>query len=87
MGNYMSGNSITKNFTTALLTESVKLAWVLIRIGQHWDASRGPLVVTRLYKRILSAGEALEGWTEGTAGRLGIDILRVLEPIVEAHVG
>jgi hypothetical protein len=79
--------SITKHITTALLSEGVKLAWLLIRLGQHGEASRGPIALSRLYRRILSAGTTLEVWTERTAGRLGIDVLDVLAPITTARLG
>ncbi|WP_035722622.1 hypothetical protein [Bradyrhizobium sp. ARR65] len=87
MGRYMSGTSFTKNFTTALLTESVKLAWGLISVGQQGHESRGPLAMSRLYECLLLGGQALEGWTERTAERLGIDILDVLAPIAAARLG
>lgn len=83
----MSGTSITKNVTTALLTENVRLAWALIRLGQQGPSSRAPVVVLRLYRGLLSAGLALEAWAERTAGRRGIDILDVLAPITYARLG
>ncbi|KYK49562.1 hypothetical protein A1D31_24970 [Bradyrhizobium liaoningense] len=84
----MSRTSITKNITTALLAESIKLAWALIRFGQNgYCSSRAPIVVARLYRRLLSAGEALKGWTERTAGWLGTDILDVLARVGPAPRG
>ncbi|MFK4385896.1 hypothetical protein ABIA40_005304 [Bradyrhizobium sp. USDA 223] len=83
----MSDTNIAKTVTTALLSSSVGLAWALISLGQRGSISRAPVVILRLYKRLLSAGEALEGWTERTAGRLGIDILDVLARVGPAPRG
>jgi hypothetical protein len=78
----MTTNANAKTFTTALLTESVKLAWVLIRLGQQGRESRCPLVVSRLYKRLWLAGEALEAGCDRIAARLGI-----LDAVLERCAG
>jgi hypothetical protein len=99
----MSGTSITKNVTTTLLTESVKLAWLLINIDQQLAKRTytAPRPCGRLYgavaewragvslelsKRLMLAGEALEGWTERTAERLGVEVMDVLAPLAATRI-
>lgn len=92
----------TKTFATAALTEAMALAWRLIYGGQGvidaWLVDQGAIESRPLghwcVQRLLglsavavSAGERLERMVERIAGQLGINMLDVLTPRVDARLG
>jgi hypothetical protein len=88
----MTINSITTKAGTVLVSVIIKNAWHLLSAGEQGCATLDklpwvPAVLWRACASVRAMGEYLEGLAERTAGRLGIDIMDVLDHVTAARIG